>query len=121
MADIYHHIKKKSLESMTILSSITGGTSPPANSSVFIEKETPVSNQSDYEEIKSNFKTFLNKKLQAAQQLIKKPKTHTCKITVVTTERNLQLAVADGTFMSEVTSYFFYTTILISIISSQLI
>jgi hypothetical protein len=106
MTDIYHHFKKKSIESMNMLTSITstgsGGISPPNGVVVFEKESLAVSNQTEYEEIKSNFKTFLNKKLQAAQQLIKKPKTHTCKITVVTPDGTLQLAVADGTFMSEV-------------------
>jgi hypothetical protein len=51
----------------------------------------------------ATFKTFLHKKLQSASSLIKKQKTHTCKVNVVTSEGEpLQLVVSDGTFMNEV-------------------
>ncbi len=47
-------------------------------------------------------KTFLHKKFQSASSLIKKSKTHTCKVNVVTVDESLQLVVSDGTFLNEV-------------------
>eukprot|EP01119_Soliformovum_irregulare_P016390 TRINITY_DN4726_c0_g1_i4.p1 TRINITY_DN4726_c0_g1~~TRINITY_DN4726_c0_g1_i4.p1 ORF type:complete len:696 (-),score=202.19 TRINITY_DN4726_c0_g1_i4:1254-3341(-) len=49
----------------------------------------------------SNLKTFLHKKIHSASSLILKPKTHTCKVRIVTEDDAIELAVADGTFMNE--------------------
>jgi hypothetical protein len=54
-------------------------------------------------------KSFLHKKFQSASSLIKKSKTHTCKVNVVTPEECLQLVVSDGTFMNEVLQGNIYT------------
>lgn len=51
----------------------------------------------------TTLKTFVSKKLQRAHSFIKKPKPHTCKVTVVMEDgTSLQLMISDGTFMNEV-------------------
>ena len=118
MSEIYRHIKQKSLEGMGILnivsykenSTTVQVTTTESNLVTASSSSTAVNTSTDYEEIKATFKTFLNKKIQAAQSILKKPKTHTCKVNVVTTEGSLQLVVSDGTFMNEVSFLFLKMT-----------
>jgi len=74
-----------------------------AYNQVSTDPTTPTSSsQTDGEFNIGTVKTFFHKKLQSASSLIKKPKPHTCKVTVGTADgENIQLMVSDGTFMSE--------------------
>jgi len=59
-------------------------------------------------------KVFLQKKFQSASSLILKPKTHVCKVKVTTTEDVIELVIADGTFLNEVTSINSFEILLIN-------